>query len=140
MKHLLYAFLVSNALTLLIQPAEATTKKANPFIGMWRGIDNSDGSISYLSISDANNDGVISVRLDDSFISRCKDAGYSPYPGMIEGTGTVKNYTLTMNYASKCYDPATNKLVEIKSGTTKVEYNSKGHFLIDEEGEIYNPI
>lgn len=139
MKHLLYAFFVLNILTVFVQPAIANGNSTH-FDGLWKGIDNNDGSVTLLSITDANNDGVMTLRLTDSFFSNCKDAGYSTTPGLVEGNGTIQNKILTWDYSFKCYDPATNKLVEIKKDSKKFEYNTKEDILIDDDGEIYHHI
>lgn len=141
MRRLLYALLFLNILTVFVQPAVAVANgNFVHFHGLWQGIDGLDGSVSLLSITDTNNDGVMTIRLTDTFLSRCKDAGYSTSPGLVDGTGTVQNKILNWEYSFKCYNPSTNKLVEIKKGNIKLEFNSVEDVLIDEEGEIYHHI
>lgn len=141
MKRSLYAFLFLNILTVFVSSADASTSgNNNCFLGLWQGVDNLDGSVTLLSISDADNNGVMTVRLTDSFFSHCKDAGYSTSPGLVDGTATIQNKILSWESSFKCYDPATNKLVEIKKDTVKFEFNTKEDILIDGEGEIYHHI
>lgn len=141
MKRLLYAFFLLNIVTIFVQPSYANGNgNNNHFSGLWQGIDSGDGSLSFLSISDANNDGVMTIRLGDTFFSMCKEAGYAQNPGLVEGTGTVQNMVLTWDYSFKCYNPTTNKLVELRKGSIKLHFNSKEDIIVDDEGEIYHHV
>lgn len=139
MKRFLCAFTFLNVLTVFANPALANGT-SNHFSGMWLGIDNGDGSLTTLSITDSNNDGIMTVRLTDSFFAKCKEAGYATTPGLVEGNATVQNKMLVWDYSFKCYDPSTNKLVEIKKDTEKFEFNAMENTLIDSQGEIFHHI
>lgn len=94
--------------------------------------------MTLLSVTDADKNGVMTVRLTDTFFSNCKGAGYGSSPGLVEGDANIENMTLNWNYSFKCYDPATNKLVEVKKGSTKFTFNSTEDILVDDSGEIYH--
>ncbi|MGZ3770373.1 MAG: hypothetical protein ACXVCP_11180 [Bdellovibrio sp.] len=138
MKRLLYAFFFLNSVIFTQQALAAGM--GNHFMGLWKGIDAGDGSVTTLSISDTNNDGTMTVRLTDTFFAKCKAAGYETSPGLVDGTATIQNMTLMWNYSFKCWNAATSQLVEIKKDTMKFEFNAKEDVLIDQEGEIFHHI
>jgi hypothetical protein len=134
-------FLVGLAAAFLF-PGNASALGNRFFIGFWEGIDTLEGSEMLLSISDNNRDGILEVRLTDTFFATCiaQNQGFAGSPGLIEGTGTVTDKVLNWNFSFKCYKPATNSLVEILTGTSTYEANRKDNILVDEFGNIFHRV
>lgn len=107
------------------------------FIGLWQGIDTQDGSVLLLSISDNDRDGILNVRLADTFFTECIKSGYSSSPGQADGPATVKNKTLSWEFSFKCYNPATYSLFEITTGVFHFVANRRDKTLVDDDGVIF---
>lgn len=99
-------------------------------IGLWKGIDSEDGSVSLLSITDNDHDGILDLRLTDTYFSICvRDYGLNSFPGLVEGPATVQNATISWAYSMKCYDPASNSLVEVAESNSDIEINRRNKTL-----------
>ena len=115
----------------------APGEKNGFFIGLWQGIDTQDGSVLLLSISDNDRDGILNVRLTDTFFTECAKSGYSSSPGQADGPSTVKNRTLSWEFSFKCYDPVTHTLFEIMTGDFHFVANRRDKTLVDDDGVIF---
>ena len=142
MKCLVHAIVLVNLTVALVFPGIAGAVGSRFFLGFWQGIDTVDGSEVLVSISDKDRDGILEVRVTETFFTDCiaQNKGFSGSPGLLEGTGTVQGKTLTWIFSFKCYDPATNSLTEIQTGTATFEANRRNNILVDEPGVIYHRV
>jgi hypothetical protein len=70
---------------------------AQPFVGLWQGIDSFDGSTQFLSIT-CNCDGVCDVRLNDTaFTLSCENQ-----IGFAQGEGSITGNVLTVDLTLSC--------------------------------------
>jgi len=138
MKCLVHTILVASLAAALVFPSVAGAGGDRFFRGLWQAVDTLDGSPIMVSISDNDRDGILEVRYTESFFATCIDKGFSGSPGIIEGSGAVADKTLTYEFSFKCYNPATNSLVEISSGTGTFKAIKKN--LEDVSGNIYHKI
>ena len=121
-----------------ISGADVTASSKSVLNGLWQGIDTQDGSETLISISDNNHDGILDIRLTDTFFSICvSDYGLSSSPGLVDGPATFQNGTLSWAYSFKCYSPATNSLVQVEQGNASFVYSPRNKTLVDENGNIF---
>ena len=69
------------------------------FVGLWQGIQDDDGSLATVSISDIDGDGVFDIRQHEFFLSSC-NGGF----GIIVGTATVDGDMLNRHVTLTCSD------------------------------------
>jgi hypothetical protein len=120
-----------------ISGADATASSKRFINGLWQGIDTEDGSETLISISDNDHDGILDIRLTDTFFSSCVGYEYSGSPGLVDGPATFHNKTLSWAFSFKCYNPGTNELVEVEQGNASFVYNRQNKTLVDESGNIF---
>ena len=142
MKYLVHSVFLAILAAAFVFPSNAAAVGDRFFIGFWQGIDLLDGSEVLLSISDNDRDRTLEVRVTETFFTNCiaQNKGFSGSPGIIEGAGTVQGETLTWMFSFKCYDPATNSLTEIETGTATFEANRRNKILVDGSGTIYHRV
>ena len=88
----------SMALVALLGCAQAhADDRHDALIGLWSGVDNVDGSLRTVSISDPEGDGVFTILAHDTYWSLCagdrgigKTTGSADEYGVIHAAGTVK--------------------------------------------------
>jgi len=142
MRNLVHTVFLVGVVSAFLLPGNAAAVGNRFFIGLWQGIDTLDGSEMLVSINDNDRDGILEVRLTETFFATCiaQNKGFSGSPGILEGTGTVNGKILTWNFSFKCYDPATNSLTEILTGPSTYEAHRRDNILVDEEGNIFHRI
>lgn len=69
------------------------------FLGLWSGVDDSDGSSVLVSITDPNEDDVLDIRWSETAWDFC--GGQSD--ALISGTGTVDDDVLTASVTLECF-------------------------------------
>ncbi len=61
------------------------------FVGLWQGVDNVDGSLRTISITDLDGDGILEVRAHDTFWSLCSgDQGNGYTTGRLDDDGVLR--------------------------------------------------
>ena len=142
MKRMVHAIVLVVLTMALVVPGIAGANGTRFFIGLWQGVDTLDGSEILVSISDNNRDGILEVRYTETFFTTCiaQDKGFNGSPGLVEGVGTIEAKTLTWTFSFKCYDPATNSLAEIETGTATFEANRRNNILVDASGNILHRV
>jgi hypothetical protein len=97
-------------------------KDVNKFLGLWEGVDPLDGSPVRLSLSDIDNDGVLTHTLQEDFFTVCFNLGptYSRGRGVSTGTATVASKdVLDVETALTCFD---DNNVPAPQGVVAIQY------------------
>ncbi|TAL39293.1 MAG: hypothetical protein EPN89_20370 [Methylovulum sp.] len=104
---------------------------ANPFIGLWEGVDPDDGGHQVLSISD-NRQGGVNLLLHDTYFTLCNGGR-----GVSSGSGTpLRRTLLSEDYKTYCYDTQ-----QTKAGARTYKMNAAGNLLkVDRSSSNLAPV